>query len=739
MQVSVEGTVDEIIYENEMNGYCVLELKTPQESIIVVGYLPFINEGDTVSVTGTWVMHPDYGKQLKADNYEKKLPHTKEALIKYLCSGVIKGIGPVTASRVIERFGEESVDIIKNQAHRLSEIKGISLEKAMEISNAFTEQESLGKVVMFFQEYGISPTFSAKIYKSLGEDTINLIKKNPYLLSEKIHGIGFKTADTIAMKMGFELADEKRVMCGIKYVLSTASMEGHTYLPYDALVTESERLLNVNEQSVENALIALIIENMIHRNKNDDVDKIYLKSLYMAELEVARKLNGLNILDTKSPWLSNNILETVQSEENIILADMQRVAVEESLQNGVVIITGGPGTGKTTIIKTIIRLLEKEELKIALAAPTGRAAKRMSEATGNEAKTIHRLLEIGYAADGEEPVFARNEENPLEAGVVIVDEMSMVDILLMNSLLKALAYGTRLIMVGDIDQLPSVGPGNVLRDIINSGVVKTIRLTEVFRQAEESMIIMNAHAINKGQVPILNQKDKDFFFVQRNNNDDILDAVVDLCVRRLPTNMDFDPLRHIQVITPTRKIGVGVYQLNQRLQDALNPKAHYKKEKPSVNCTFREGDRVMQTKNNYNLRWKKADGSDVWGNGVFNGDMGVISEINLEEQYIEVLYDDDRIAAYDFAILDELELSYAITVHKSQGSEFPVVVMPVFQAPPQLLSRNILYTAITRAKSLVVLTGSMENLRKMVLNQRETNRYSGLEQILSKINAESFI
>jgi exodeoxyribonuclease V alpha subunit len=380
-----------------------------------------------------------------------------------------------------------------------------------------------------------------------------------------------------------------------------------------------------------------------------------------------------------------------------------------------------------------------DDYKIALAAPTGRAAKRMSEATGMEAKTIHRLLEIGYSADGEEPTFARNEDNPLEADVVIIDEMSMVDILLMNNLLRAMPVGSRLIMVGDIDQLPSVGPGNVLKDIINSGAIKTIRLTEVFRQAEESMIIMNAHAINKGIFPSLNEKDKDFFFVKRQNNEEIINTIVDLCTRRLPGSMDFDPIRHIQVLTPTRKIGVGVYQLNQRLQEALNPKAHYKKEKAGFNCTFREGDRVMQTKNNYNLRWKKADGSDILGNGVFNGDMGVITEINAEEQYVEVLYDDDRLASYDFSVLDELELSYAITVHKSQGSEFPVVVMPIFQAPPQLLSRNILYTAITRAKSLVVLTGSVDNLRQMVSNQRETSRFSGLEEKISRINNENYL
>jgi len=737
MQVSVEGTVEEIIYENEMNGYCVLELETPEENIVVVGYLPFINEGDYVKVLGTWVTHPDYGKQLKADNYEKRLPHTKEALIKYLCSGVIKGIGPVTASRVVERFGENSVDIIKNEPHRLSEIRGISQEKAMEISTAFTEQEALGNVVMFFQEYGISPAFSAKIYKTFGEDTISMIKNNPYLLSEKVYGIGFKTADTIAMKIGFELASESRVMSGIKYVLTMASMEGHTYLSYEMLVFESEKLLNVNEQSVENAVIALMIDNKIHREKSDDYDRIYLKKLYMAELEVARKLNQMNTMNTRVFCISDVNFDKVQKEEEIILADMQKVAIEESLQNGVVVITGGPGTGKTTIIKTIIKLLD--DYKIALAAPTGRAAKRMSEATGIEAKTIHRLLEIGYSADGEEPTFARNEDNPLEADVVIIDEMSMVDILLMNNLLRAMPFGSRLIMVGDIDQLPSVGPGNVLKDIINSGAIKTIRLTEVFRQAEESMIIMNAHAINKGIFPSLNEKDKDFFFVKRQTNEEIINTIVDLCTRRLPVNMDFDPIRHIQVLTPTRKIGVGVLQLNQKLQEALNPKASYKKEKAGINCTFREGDRVMQTKNNYNLRWKKADGSDILGNGVFNGDMGVITEINTEEQFVEVLYDDDRLASYDFSVLDELELSYAITVHKSQGSEFPVVVMPIFQAPPQLLSRNILYTAITRAKSLVVLTGSVDNLKQMVINQRETNRFSGLEEKISRISNDNFM
>lgn len=732
MLESLEGIVEEIIFSNEMNGYSVLELKTTEENIIVVGYLPFIGVGDSVKVSGNWVMHADYGKQLKAEYYEKILPHTPEALIRYLSSGAIKGIGVVTASRIINKFGSESVDVIKNYPTRLTEIKGISLDKAMSICNSFTEQESLSRVVMFFQEYGISPAYATKIYKALGDNTIEIIRQNPYVLIDKVYSIGFKTADSIAMKMGFELSSENRVQSGIRYCLTLASMEGHTYLPMDKLREETSKILGVTAQDIENAIIRLLVENRIYRERVGEEERIFIKYLHDAEIEVARRLLGICEYYTRGDRDYNTLIETVQNEEGITLAAMQEMAVKEALQNGAIVITGGPGTGKTTIIRSIIRLLQKEGLDVSLAAPTGRAAKRMSEATGMEAKTIHRLLEIGYAPEGEEPVFAKHQDNPLDTDVIIVDEMSMIDIVLMVSLLRAIPAGARLIMVGDVDQLPSVGPGNVLKDIINSDVVKTVRLTEVFRQAQESMIIVNAHSINNGIYPKLNEKDKDFFILQRRSIDDIVDTIVDLCNRRLPQSLNIDPMRHIQVLTPTRKIGAGVLTLNQKLQEVLNPKDKRKKEKASGGAVFREGDRVMQTRNNYNLRWQKADDEDINGTGVFNGDMGVISRIDLEEQTIEVLFDDDKLAWYDFAIIDELDLSYAITVHKSQGSEFPVVILPVFQVPPMLMTRNILYTAITRARSMVVLVGSEQALRQMVENKREFLRYSSLEEKLGE-------
>jgi len=732
--VTIEGTVEEIIFSNEANGYTVCDIKVDKDTITAVGYMPFVSAGETLKLSGKWVNHPDYGEQLKVEMYEKVLPKTTDDIERYLSSGIIKGVGPATARKIVDRFGEDALDIIQYNPERLSEIKGISLDKAIAIGQAFDEQRELRSVVMFFQQYGISPTYAAKIYKVFGENTINEIKTNPYRLADEVFGIGFKKADRIAMNLGIDPVSIYRIRSGIKYVLSQAAGAGHTYLPDEDLKKHASELLNVRLESIDDAMASLLLDKSVCVEREESFNRVYLSSFYNAEIGVSRRLAELSMVD-----FSGNLdgfeerIERIQKEEGIALADMQVTAIREALTGGVLVITGGPGTGKTTIIKSIIKLLSHEGYEIALAAPTGRAAKRMSEATGHEAKTIHRLLEIGYMGEETELVFLKNEENQLEADAVIIDEMSMVDVLLMNHLLKAIRPGTRLILVGDADQLPSVGAGNVLKDIIASKVIKTVRLTEIFRQAEESMITVNAHRINRGEYPFLNKKEKDFFFLPRNNADDILRTIVDLCIRRLPKTYGHDPMKHIQVLTPTRKGTVGVTNLNIELQKALNPPSKDKNEKIFRDYIFREGDKVMQIKNNYNLRWKKSSDPDIDGVGVFNGDAGIILKINNEEEFIEVLFEDDRVVEYDYSILDEIEPAFAVTVHKSQGSEFPVVIIPLYPGPQILMTRNLLYTAITRAKNLVILVGQESTLRDMINNERETLRYSGLKDKLENI------
>jgi len=729
--VTLEGIVEEIIFSNEENGYVVCDIKCAKDIITVVGYMPFISEGETIKVTGKWTSHPDYGEQLKAEYYEKVFPKEADAIEKYLASGVIKGIGPATAKKIVAKFGEETFDIIQYKPELLSEIKGISLEKAFKIGEAFIEQRELKSVVIFFQEYGISPALATKIYRVFGDRTIDEIKANPYRLTDEIFGIGFKTADKIAMKLGVDPSSKFRLFSGIKYTLSHAASNGHTYLPEDKLKEHASRLLGVGIENLGDALISLLFDKAIYVEKEDGENKIYLSPFYLAENGVCKRLLELSsVMFRDGISDSDSKIERLQAEEGITLAEMQKIAVKEALVNGVLVITGGPGTGKTTIIKSIIKLLNREGYNVVLAAPTGRAAKRMSETTGFEARTIHRLLEIGYIGTDNELVFQKNENNMLDADVIIIDEMSMVDILLMNHLLKAVPNGARLILVGDVNQLPSVGAGNVLKDIISSGVIKTVRLTEIFRQAEESMITVNAHRINRGEPPLLNTKGKDFFFIQRNSLDSIVKTVVDLCSKRLPDAYGYDPMKHIQVLTPMRKGPAGVLNLNVELQKALNPAGRNKTEKSFRDFVMREGDRVMQIRNNYNLRWYKVNSDIEEGVGVFNGDTGIISEIDMDEHRLTVLFDDEKAVDYDFAILDEIEPAFAITVHKSQGSEFPVVVIPVFPGPEILLTRNLLYTAVTRAKDLVVIVGMEDILLHMVSNERETLRYSNLSSKL---------
>ncbi|NJD01561.1 MAG: ATP-dependent RecD-like DNA helicase [Ruminiclostridium sp.] len=735
----VEGTVEDIIYSNEINGYTVCDIKCDEKIVTAVGYMPFLNVGENVKITGKLVNHPEYGDQLKVELYEKVLPQTAEAIEKYLASGVIKGVGPATAARIVKTFGKDTLDIMNFRPQMLAEVKGISLDKAVRIGQAFDEQRGLRNIVLFLQEFGISPACCMKIHKAFGDRAVNEIKQNPYKLSDDIFGIGFKTADRIAMSMGIDPASGFRICSGIKHVLSEAAGNGHTYFPEDKLKEYTCRLLQTNLTDIENSLISLVLDRIVVAEKQDGINRIYLSSFFNAELGVCRKLIELSLADFDSKINDIDIkLLKIEKEEGIELAGMQKTAIEEALKRGVLVITGGPGTGKTTIIKGIIKLLEREGHKAALAAPTGRAAKRMSEATGYEARTIHRLLEIGYTGDNRDRdlLFQRNENNPLEADVIIIDEVSMVDVLLMNHLLKAVPPGARLILAGDINQLPSVGAGNVLKDIINSGLVKTVKLTEIFRQAQESMIIVNAHRINNGEMPCLNVKGKDFFFVPRSNAENVVRAVTDLCCRRLPDTYGYEPLRQIQVLTPARKGPAGVVNLNIELQKVLNLPGGNKCEKVYKDYIFREGDRVMQVKNNYSLRWAKAGQSYIEGTGVFNGDTGIISRIDEKAQIIEVTFEEDRVVEYDFTILDEIEPAFAVTVHKSQGSEFPVVVMPVFSGPPVLMTRNLLYTAVTRARDLVVLVGDEGALADMVANEREMLRYSGLADKLKRQKSE---
>ncbi|OPZ92908.1 MAG: ATP-dependent RecD-like DNA helicase [Firmicutes bacterium ADurb.Bin419] len=728
--ITFEGIVEDIIFANEINGYTVCELKGEKEIITAVGFMPFVNIGEMLRVSGNWVTHPDYGEQLKVELYEKLLPKTVEAMERYLASGLIRGVGPASAKKIVKKFGEDTINIIEFHPEKLSEIKGINHEKALRIGQAFHEQKALRDVVMFFQEYGISPTYCAKIYQIYGENTIEEIRNNPYKLSDEKIGISFKTSDMIARGLGVDPKSKFRISSGVKYVLSHIAMDGHSFVEDDRLKEYTSNLLDVEIDNIEDALISLLMDKSIYIERDNAYSRVYLSSLYNAEAGTARKLVELSSMRFKGDIsdFDEKILE-VQKKEGIVLAQNQKDAVREALVSGVLIITGGPGTGKTTIIKSIINLLTGEGYDVLLAASTGRAAKRMTEATGFEAKTIHRLLEIGYVGKEDELVFSKNEANPIDGDVIIIDEMSMVDIILMNHLLKAIEPGTRLILVGDVDQLPSVGPGKVLQDLIRSEMIKTVKLREIFRQAEESLIIVNAHKINNGEKPVLNYKDKDFFFVKRNNAEDIVKTIVDLCIRRIPGTYGFEPMREIQVLTPVRKGVVGVANLNIELQAVLNPKDKGKKEKVFRDFLFREGDRVMQIKNNYNLLWTKQEDE---GTGVFNGDTGIIQEIDDEEQNIVVTFDDDKTANYDYSILDELEPAFAVTIHKSQGSEFPVVIIPIFPGPQVLMTRNLLYTAVTRARRLVVLVGNNDYLDVMINNERETNRNSGLADKLRK-------
>lgn len=729
----IEGIVEDIIYCNNQNWYTVCEIRSGRRLITIVGYMPGLAVAENIIVRGTWIHHQDYGKQLKVESFERSLPTTLDSLLKYLSSGAIKGIGAITAKKIIEKFGDDTLRVLQFEPMLLSEIKGISTDKALRIGQSFMEQEQIRQTIMFLQEYGVSTTYAVKVWKKFGSDSIDEIKRNPYRLTDEDINIGFKIADRVAISLGIDSQSQFRIMSGIEYVLSKAIQNGHVYLPSDMLVSETSKLLNTASEVVENAMSKMIFEESIYIEKAFNESRVYLSAFYKAEQNVCKKLNILSNTEPKKAVINiEEVLSKVEGDQNIEYTQEQLQSIRLCATQSILVITGGPGTGKTTLIKGIISMFEKSDMKIVLAAPTGRAAKRMTEATEKEAKTIHRLLETTFSIDDEHREFKKNELDPIDADVIIIDEVSMVDILLMNSLLKAVEPGTRLILVGDVDQLPSVGPGSVLYDIIESQSIETIRLNKIFRQAEESFIVVNAHKINKGQLPELNSPNEDFFFVSRKNPQSTSAAILELCTSRIPEKYGLDSIKDIQVLSPSKRGDSGVYSLNAALQQRLNPPRKGVKEKPYRNMIFRENDRVMQIKNNYNLPWVISEDEKVitYGEGVFNGDMGIIKKIDLKNSSLTVLFDDGKLVEYDFDILDELEHSYAITVHKSQGSEFPAVVIALANIPPMLRCRNILYTAVTRARDLVMLVGDKEIMVQMVNNVTGIERYTSLKDRL---------
>lgn len=742
----IEGYVEKIKFRNTDNGYTVMNVVTEVDDIILVGTFSFISEGEYIKAYGEYTSHPLYGEQLQVSKYEIIEPKDAVAMERYLASGAIKGIKEATARKIISKFGEDTFRIIECEPERLAEIKGISAKKAREIGEQFEEKRDLREAMIFLQKYGISTTYAVKIYKYYGYRMYDIIRENPYKLAEDISGIGFKLADEIATKVGINVDSDFRIRAGIMYVLTLAAGAGNIYLPKNVLKNKVAELLLTDISTLDVQLENLQVERKVvikevecegDPNKKEII--IYNASLYYTELNCARMLMDLNIkYDLTYKNIEKRLQRTMENID-IELDEHQKTAVLEAIRNGITIITGGPGTGKTTTINTIIRMFEQDNLNILLAAPTGRAAKRMSETTKRTAQTIHRLLEISGARDSEEDkfTFERNEENPLEADVIIIDEMSMVDINLMNALLKAIPIGTRLILVGDVNQLPSVGPGNILKDIIKSHSFNVVMLTKIFRQATESDIVTNAHKINAGESIRLDNKSKDFFMLQRNDAMSILGVVVSLVRDKMPKYVNAKSY-DIQVLTPMKKGELGVEKLNQVLQNYLNPPKPGKQEKEAHGCIFREKDKVMQIKNNYQIEWEIRSEFNTLvdnGTGVFNGDVGIIKEINNFAEIVKVVFDEGKIVEYKFSQLDELELAYAITIHKSQGSEYPAIVMPIFMGPKMLMNRNLLYTAVTRAKKCVTIVGSSKMVQLMIDNESEQKRYTSLDKRIMELSA----
>ena len=736
MSESITGYIDHIIFRNEDNGYTVMVLKgvSEEDELTCVGSFPVVTQGASVELEGNFTQHPVYGKQFQAVRLTEKMPEDALAMERYLGSGAIKGIGAALAGRIVRHFGDDTFQIVENEPERLSEVKGISEKKAREIAMQIAEKSDMRKAMMFLQKYGISLNLGAKIYQKYGDSVYSVLQENPYRLADDISGVGFKIADEIAYRIGIHTDSDYRIKSGMVYTLLQATGEGHVYLPKDELFQRASELLGVDSSYMEKHLVDLAMDRKIVQKEQGDQILIYPAQYYYLELNTARMLRELDIFCPEDEKIVERRIVQIEKETGTVLDEMQKKAVQEAVGHGLLILTGGPGTGKTTTINAIIRYFEGEGAEIRLAAPTGRAAKRMTEATGYEAQTIHRLLELsGMPEDDREgqPIhFERNAENPLETDVIIIDEMSMVDIHLIHSLLMAVTAGTRLILVGDENQLPSVGPGNVLRDIIRSGQFPVVELKKIFRQASESDIVVNAHKINKGEQVEINNKSRDFFFLKRYDADIIIRVVIALIQEKLPKYVEAKPFE-IQVLTPMRKGLLGVERLNQILQRYLNPPDASKKEKEIGQGLFREGDKVMQVRNNYQLEWEIRGRYGIpieKGVGVFNGDTGIIKTINEFAETAEVEFEDGRWAEYSFKQLDELELAYAVTIHKSQGSEYPAVIIPLLSGPRMLMNRNLLYTAVTRARKCVTVVGSEETFRDMIRNEKQQRRYSSLDQ-----------
>ncbi|MBR0378465.1 MAG: ATP-dependent RecD-like DNA helicase [Lachnospiraceae bacterium] len=763
MQESVKGIIEHIIFRNEENGYTVLSLRSKGKELTLVGFFQSVNEGESIEAFGRFTSHVSYGEQFKVESYEIREPEGKEAVERYLGSGAIKGIGKALAARIVRKFGEDTLRILEEEPERLAEIKGISMKKARDIARQADAQRSQRAAMLFLQQYGVTLALGVKIYTKYGEDMYNILRENPYRLAEDIDGVGFKTADAIAAKIGIAADSEYRIRCGILYVLGLASGEGSVYLPEWDLTAKTADLLGVSDDDVERQIMSLAIERKIIIRNHTSMEGmpeeslsegknriVYLARYYYLELNAARMLCDLNVRVTadEDADIERRLMHVLARGENrnIILEEEQKQAILSAAKYGLFILTGGPGTGKTTTINQMLRFFESENMDIRLAAPTGRAAKRMTETTGYEASTIHRLLEISSMSDemGESVRFERNEQNPLETDVVIIDEMSMVDIFLMYSLLSALPVGTRLVLVGDVDQLPSVGPGAVLGDMLKSGAFPSIRLSRIFRQAASSDIIVNAHKINSGQQIVLGNKSQDFFFLRRSDPNLIISNIIELVRDKLPGYVDAKPF-DIQVLSPMRKGALGVERLNRILQEYLNPPSEEKAERMFGDNKFRVGDKVMQIKNNYQIEWEVKRGRYGivvdHGQGIFNGDMGTIREINEFANILTIEFDEGRFVDYPFSNIEELELAYAVTIHKSQGSEYPAVILPLLTGPRMLFSRNLLYTAVTRARKCVMILGSEETVRGMIENVTQQLRYTSLdERILEmkKLNEEEF-
>lgn len=721
----LEGVVRDIVFQNEESAFCIIRIEDEQEVHTALGTFPYISVGQTLVLHGESVLHATFGKQFKCESYEEVVPSTMAGIEKYLSSGAVAGIGPITAKKLVEKFGSEIFSIIENEPEKLKELDGIGDKKVRLIYESYIKGREVKNIMVFLQSYGVTPKQALKIYRVFGNESVAKVKENPYILSDEVPSIGFKTADKIARNLGITLDSPFRIQSGIKYIINEYCAQGSTFIPKEMLLEKGQSILEVRREELEENILHEVMKSKLMLERIGDVEGVFTMPYLYAEISVTKHMLGLLLEGVEGLDIPvKDYIQDFEKKNGISFHDKQIEAITGAAENGIEIITGGPGTGKTTIIKCILNIFERAGKKVLMGAPTGRAAKRMSEATGRESKTIHRLIDLSVSSEEDEVLF--DEDETLNCDVVIIDEASMIDVMLMNNLLKAIKPKTRLILVGDVDQLPSVGAGKVLEDIIDSGAFPVVKLQFIYRQGKESFITTNAHRINTGVMPVLNAKESDFFFIQGNDSEDSLQKVIELVTTRLPKfNEKWDRVKDFQILTPMRKGELGVYNLNLVLQKALNPR----RKKYSF-TDLQIGDKVMQTKNNYMIKWRKVKrtfGEPPEGQGIFNGDIGYVTDINEEDNTVSVLFDEDKIVEFESQDLDELELAYAVTIHKSQGSEFKVVLVPLFMGPPLLMSRNLIYTAVTRARELIVLVGSQKALSYMIKNTKTYDRHTSLK------------